>query len=126
VPDTPENTTPVAMGLFGAAALQFLAGLVGLASGSSLRLFGLPPAWPIWIVAAIVVAVGGLALMHRLSHARSLVAAGTVIGLLTLMASLLAVANPAFSWITDGVVFGGSGTVLAGLLLSVDLLNRGR
>jgi hypothetical protein len=120
------NTAPVAMGLFGAAALQFLAGLVGLASGSSLRMFGLLPAWPVWMVASTTAAIGGFALLHRLPRARSLVAAGTVIGLLTLMGSLLRIADPSFSWITDGVVFGGSGSVLAGLLLSVDLLNRGR
>lgn len=121
-----ENTAPVAMGLLGAAGLQFLAGTVALASGSALKLFGLVPVWPIWIVVAATVAVGAFSLRSRLAHGRLVIGAGVTVGLLALLGSLLAVAATGFSWITDGVVFGGSGTVLAGLLLSVDVLNRGR
>lgn len=122
----PEKVTPVAMGLLAAAATQALAGIVGLAGNSTIRIVDLVPAWPAWIVAAVTVAAGALALLNRLRGGRNLVAAGAIVGLVTLAGSLMGVAEPTFSWISDGVAFGGAGTILAGLLLSVDTLNRGR
>jgi hypothetical protein len=122
----PENIAPVAMGLLGAAGALALAGVVGLASKSTLELVALIPAWPAWIAAAVVVAAGAFALLNRIRGGRNLVAAGAILGLITLAGSLMGLAEPTFSWISDGIVFGGAGTILAGLLLSVDTLNRGR
>jgi len=121
-----ESATPVAMGVLGSAALQFLGGLIPLATGSSLEIFGFVPAWPMWVAASVAMAIGGFALLSGLRRGRHLVAAGAVIGLLTLTGSVLGATQPGFSWIGGGVVLGGAGTVLAGLLLSVDMLNRGR
>lgn len=126
VPAMPENVTPVAVGLLGAAISQALGGILGLVSNSSLRIFDFVPAWPVWIVAALAVAGGAFALLNGLRGGRNLVAAGAVLGLVTLAGSLMGLSEPTFSWITDGVAFGGAGTILAGLLLSVETLNRGR
>ena len=125
-PPAPENVTAVAMGLLAAGAIQALGGVVALASNSNVEIIDLVPAWPAWIVAAVTVASGAFALLNHLRGGRNLVAAGAIIGLVTLAGSLMGVAEPTFSWISDGVVFGGAGTILAGLLLSVDTLNRGR
>jgi hypothetical protein len=114
------------MGLLAAGAIQALGGVIALASNSSLRIVDLVPAWPAWIIAAVTVASGAFALLNRLRGGRNLVAAGAILGLVTLAGSLMGVTEPTFSWISDGVVFGGAGTILAGLLLSVDTLNRGR
>jgi hypothetical protein len=121
-----ENLTAVAMGLLGAAVIQALGGVLGLASNSALKIVDIVPAWPVWIVAAVTVAAGAFALLNRLRGGRNLVAAGAIVGLVTLAGSLMGVAEPTFSWFSDGVAFGGAGTILAGLLLSVDTLNRGR
>jgi hypothetical protein len=121
-----ENTAAVAMGLLGAAGAQFIGGVVGVTSNSTLRIVDLVPAWPVWMVAAATVAAGAFALLKRVRGGRNLVAAGAIVGVITLAASLMGVSEPSFSWISDGVVFGGAGTILAGLLLSVDTLNRGR
>ena len=125
-PAVPDSVTPVAVGFLGAGIAQALGGILGLVSGSSLRIVDLVPAWPIWILAALTVAGGAFALLNGLRSGRNVVAVGAVLGLLTLAGSLMGLAEPTFSWITDGVAFGGSGTILAGLLLSVDTLNRGR
>ncbi len=125
-PAEQESIAPVAMGLLGAAAGQFLGGVVGLTSNSTLRIIDMVPAWPVWILAAVTVAVGAFALLNRLRGGRNLVAVGVIVGLITLAGTLMGVTEPSFSWISDGVVFGGAGTILAGLLLSVDMLNRGR
>jgi hypothetical protein len=125
-PATPESVTPVAVGLFGAAASLALGGILGLASGSSLRIVDSVPAWPVWIAAALAVAAGAMALLNGRRSGRNLVAAGAIIGLVTLAGSLMGLSEPTFSWITDGVAFGGAGTILAGLLLSVETLNRAR
>jgi len=125
-PTPQENLTPVAMGLLAAAGIQALGGVLGLASNSTLRIVDIVPAWPVWIVAAVTVAAGAFALLNRLRSGRNLVAAGSIVGLVTLAGSLMGAAQPDFSWISDGVAFGGAGTILAGLLLSVDTLNRSR
>lgn len=121
-----ESATPIAMGVLGAAALQFLAGLIPLATGSNLQILDFLPAWPLWVIGSVATAIGGFALLSGLRRGRQLVAAGVVVGLLTLTGSVLGASHPGFSWIGDGVVLGGAGTVLAGLLLSVDVLNRSR
>jgi hypothetical protein len=125
-PAPPENVIPVSMGLLAAGAIQALGGVIALASNSALRIVDLLPAWPAWIIAGATVASGAFALLNRLRGGRNLVAAGAIVGLVTLAGSLMGVSEPTFSWISDGVVFGGAGTILAGLLLSVDTLNRGR
>ena len=107
VPDPPENVTPVALGLLAAGAIQALGGVVALASNSTLRIIDLVPAWPAWIIAAVTVASGAFALLNHLRGGRNLVAAGAVLGLVTLAGSLMGVAEPTFSWISDGVVFRG-------------------
>jgi hypothetical protein len=125
-PAPPENVIPVAMGLLAAGTIQAFGGVIALASNSTLRIVDLLPAWPAWIIAGVTVASGAFALLNRLRAGRNLVAAGAIIGLVTLAGSLMGVTEPTFSWLSDGVVFGGAGTILAGLLLSVDTLNRGR
>jgi hypothetical protein len=125
-PAEPENVTAVAIGLLTAAAILALGGIVAVASNSTLRIVDILPAWPAWIVAAVTVAAGAFALLNGLRGGRNLVAAGAIVGLVTLAGSLMGVAEPNFSWISDGVAFGGAGTILAGVLLSVDTLNRGR
>jgi len=125
-PAPPENVTPVAMGLLAAGAIQAFGGVIALASDSRLRIVDLMPTWPAWIIAAVTVAAGAFALLNRFRGGRNLVAAGAIVGLLTLAGSLMGVTQPTFSWISDGVAFGGAGTILAGLLLSVDTLNRSR
>jgi hypothetical protein len=57
-------------------------------------------------------------------HGRKLIAAGSLIGLVGLGGSLLAIGSPTFSWLGDGVFLVGAGTILALLLWGVDLLNR--
>jgi hypothetical protein len=125
-PAPPENLTPVAVGLFVAGAIQALGGVIALASDSRLMIVDLVPTWPAWIFAAATVVSGAFALLNRFRGGRNLVAAGAIVGLLTLAGSLMGVTQPTFSWISDGVAFGGAGTILAGLLLSVETLNRGR
>ena len=126
VPAVSDSVTPVAVGLLAAAIAQALGGFLGMVSDSSLTIVDLVPAWPVWILAALAVAGGAFALLNGLRGGRSLVAAGAVLGLVTLAGSLMGLAEPTFSWINDGVAFGGVGTILAGLLLSVDTVNRGR
>ena len=118
-----DQLAPVVAGLWGSAAAQALAAAIVLASESSIRVVGLP-AWPAWIAAAGAVAVGAYALRNRNPAARGFIAAGVIVGVLTVAVSLGGIGEPTFSWITDGVVFGGSGTLLAGLLLAVEGLNR--
>ncbi len=122
----PENVTPVAVGLLVAAAIQAMGGVVALGSNSTLEIGDIVPAWPAWIAAAVIVAAGAFAMLNRIRNGRVLVAVGAIVGLATLAGSLMGVAEPNFSWISDGVAFGGAGTILAGLLLSVDTLNRSR
>lgn len=55
---------------------------------------------------------------------RALVTTGTAIGMVALIGSLISSGLTGFSWISDGVLLAGVGTVLAALLLSVDRLNR--
>ena len=123
-PDRADPASPVALGLLGAAAAQALAGAVVLASNSTVGILGVIPAGPAWILAAVLVAVGGFILVRNVRNGRNLVTAGVVVGLLTMAGSLTDIGEPAFSWISDGVVLGGAGTILAGLLLLVDSLNR--
>lgn len=120
-----ESTTSVAMGVLGAGALQFLAGIIPLATGSTSRISSLL-IWPLWIAASLALTIGGFALLSGFRQGRQLVAAGAIIGLVTITGSVLSATQPGFSWIGDGVVLGGAGTLLAGLLLSVDMLNRSR
>ncbi len=82
-----DSVTPVAVGLFGAAASLALGGILGLASSSSLRIVDSVPAWPVWIAAALAVAAGAMALLNGRRAGRNLVAAGAIIGLVTLAGS---------------------------------------
>jgi hypothetical protein len=82
------------------------------------------PAWPFTVVAALALAAGGFAILADFRGGRTLVLAGTVIGLLGILGSLAASGLSDFDWIKDGVLLAGVGTVLAALLLSVDKLNR--
>jgi hypothetical protein len=124
--DRPQTTTSVAMGVLGAGALQFLGGLIPLATDSTIKIASLVPVWPLWVIAALAMVVGGFALLTGFRQGGQLVAAAVVIGLITATGTLLEAARPGFSLITDGVVLGGAGTILAGLLLSIDMLNRSR
>jgi hypothetical protein len=118
------DSSPVAMGIIGAATTVFIGALVAVSTGSDLRLFGLTPAWPFMVLAALALAGGGLSLLSRLRGARSLVMAGLVLGLFAIAGAIPRLGGPSFSWIGDGVLLTGVGTVLAALLLSVDKLNR--
>ena len=124
-PLPPDQVVPVAIGLFGAAVGQVLAGVIVLASSSTVRVLGIIPAWLAWIVAAVTVAAGAFGLLNHVQNARKVVLAGAIVGLVTLAASLIGVGQPSFSWISDGLLFGGIGAILSGLLLGVDALNRG-
>jgi hypothetical protein len=119
------SRTPVALGFLGAAFCLFLAGIVAATNGSSLLVFGLVSVWPVWIVSGVTLGMGGFALLNGMRHGRNLVGVGALIGLLAVSGSLLSVTTSGFSFLSDGVVLGGTGTVLAGLLLTVDMLNRG-
>lgn len=126
VSENPESATSVAMGVLGAGALQLLAGVIPLAMGSTSRIASALLIWPLWIAASLASTIGGFALLSGFRRGRQFVAAGAVIGLVTITGSVLGATQPGFSWLGDGVVLGGAGTVLAGLLLSVDMLNRSR
>jgi hypothetical protein len=115
----------VALGFLGAAFCLFLAGVVAATNGSAFKVFGLVAVWPVWIVGGVTLGLGGLALLNGMRPGRNLVGVGALIGLLAVSGSLLSVTNSEFSFLSDGVVLGGTGTVLAGLLLTVDMLNRG-
>jgi hypothetical protein len=110
--------------MMAAAGGLVLAAIQALTANSSLRVFGAVPIWPFWLLAAIGLGMGGIALLNRMPHGRKLVAAGALIGLVGLSGSLLSIGSPNFSWLGDGVFLGGTGTILALLLWGVDLLNR--
>ncbi|HEX2421206.1 MAG TPA: hypothetical protein VHL55_06380, partial [Acidimicrobiia bacterium] len=116
------NMGPLAVAMMAAAGGLVLAAVQAL--GSTLRVFGTLPIWPLWLLAAIGLGMGGIALLNRMPHGRKLVAAGCLIGLVALGGSLLSIGSPTFSWLGDGVFLGGTGTILALLLYGVDLLNR--
>jgi hypothetical protein len=118
------NMGPLAVTMMAAAGGLVLAAVQALSAQSSLRVFGAVPIWPLWLLAAIGLGMGGVALLNRMPHGRKLVAAGCVIGLVGLGGSLLSIGSPTFSWLGDGVFLGGTGTILALLLYGVDLLNR--
>ncbi|HKX74456.1 MAG TPA: hypothetical protein VJR05_03620 [Acidimicrobiia bacterium] len=118
------DSSPVAMGIVAAGALVFIGALVAVARGSGLRVFGLVPAWPFWVICALTLASGGLAMLSEMRGSRTLVLGGLLVGLLGLVGSSSGFGSPNFSWIGDGVLLSGIGTVLSGLLLSVDRLNR--
>jgi hypothetical protein len=122
--DLPRGSSPVAMGIIASASLVFIGALVAVASGSNLLLLGLLPAWPFAVMTALALAAGGFAILAEFRGGRTLVFAGTALGLLTLAGSLAGSGLSGFDWIRDGVLLTGVGTVLAGLLLSVDKLNR--
>ncbi|HEY7563811.1 MAG TPA: hypothetical protein VIA81_02705 [Acidimicrobiia bacterium] len=124
--EQPQTTTSVAMGVLAAGALQFLGGLIPLATDSTVKIASLVPVWPFWVVAALAMVIGGFALLTGFRQGNKLVAVGVLIGLITATGTLLEASQPGFSLITDGVVLGGAGTILAGLLLSIDMLNRSR
>lgn len=119
------NLAPLAITLMAAAGGLILAAIQALTAETGLRVFGTVPVWPFWLLAAIGLGLGGVALLNRMAHGRKLVAAGSLIGLVGLGGSLLSIGSPNFSWLGDGVFLGGTGTVLALLLWGVDLLNRG-
>jgi hypothetical protein len=123
-PSPAASLGPLIVGLLGAAAAQALAAIVAVVSESTLKIFGIVPAWPIWVLAALAVGFGAMVLRDGYRGGRRLVAAGVVLGLITLAGSLLGLPEPEFSWITDGVAFGGAGTILAGLLLSLDFSDK--
>jgi hypothetical protein len=118
------NVAPLAITMMAAAGGLVLAAIQALTANSSLRVFGAVPIWPFWLLAAIGLGMGGIALLNRMPHGRKLVAAGALIGLVGLSGSLLSIGSPNFSWLGDGVFLGGTGTILALLLWGVDLLNR--
>ena len=120
-PSPSVNLGPLTVGLLGAASAQALAAVLALVSDSTLEIFGIVPTWAGWLLAAVSVGFGARRIRHGQWGGRRLVALGTVFGLITLAGSLLGLTEPSFSWITDGVAFGGVGTILAGLLLSLDL-----
>jgi hypothetical protein len=122
--ELPRGSSPVAMGIIASASLVFIGALVAVASSSALSLLGLMPAWPLTVISALALAAGGFAILAEFRGGRTLVLAGTVIGLLGIVASLVTSGISEFDWIKDGVLLAGVGTVLAALLLSVDKLNR--
>ena len=124
VVEMPRDSSPVAMGIIASASLVFIAALVAVASGSTLGLFGFLPTWPFTVIVALALASGGFAILAEFRGGRTLVTAGTVVGLVVLIGSVASHGLSGFSWIKDGVLLAGVGTVLAGLLLSVDRLNR--
>ena len=117
------NVAPLAITMVAAAGGLILAAIQALTADSSLRVFGAVPIWPFWLLAAIGLGMGGIALLNRMPHGRKLVAAGALIGLVGLAGSLMSIGSPNFSWLGDGVFLGGTGTILALLLWGVDLLN---
>ncbi|MGH8924800.1 MAG: hypothetical protein ACRDWA_09230 [Acidimicrobiia bacterium] len=118
------SMAPLAIAMMAAAGGLVLAAIQALTAESGLRVFGVVPIWPLWLLAAIGLGMGGVALLNRMPHGRKLVAAGSLIGLVGLGGSMLSIGSPAFSWLGDGVFLGGTGTILALLLWGVDLLNR--
>ncbi len=119
-----SNASPVAIGVVAAGALVFIGALVAVARGSGLRAFEAVPAWPFWMICAVSLASGGLAMLSEMRGSRGLVVLGLVVGLAGLVGAAPGFGSPAFSWIGDGVILSGIGIVLSGLLLSVDKLNR--
>ncbi|MGQ0847674.1 MAG: hypothetical protein ACT4OP_00880 [Actinomycetota bacterium] len=119
-----ESRAPIALGMLTAAGAMLVGGIVAVGNASPVRIFGLMPIWPVWIIGALSLGLGGFAVLTRMRHGRLLVWAGVGLGILALAGSLFALNNPGFSWISDGVVLGGAGTVLAALLLMVETLNR--
>jgi hypothetical protein len=122
--ELPRGSSPVAMGIIASASLVFIGALVAVASGSTLSFLGLLPAWPFTVIGALALAAGGFAMLADFRGGRTLVLAGTVVGLIALAGSLASGGPLGFEWIGDGVLLVGVGSVLAGLLLSVDQLNR--
>lgn len=122
--ELPRGSSPVAMGIIASASLVFIGALVAVASGSTLSFLGLLPAWPFTVIGALALAAGGFAMLAEFRGGHTLVLAGTVVGLTALAGSLASGGPLGFEWIGDGVLLVGVGSVLAGLLLSVDQLNR--
>jgi hypothetical protein len=120
--EEPISATPVAVGVLLAAVLQLLGGFVPFATDSGLTIFSSLSPWPFWLVAGLATAFGGFALFNGFRRGRQLAAAGVVIGLLVATGSVLGAGRPGFSWVRDGVVLRGAGSILAGLLLSIDRL----
>ncbi|MEX2624232.1 MAG: hypothetical protein WD651_10930 [Acidimicrobiia bacterium] len=122
--EMPRDSSPVAMGIIAAGALVLIGAVFAVASGSTMELFGWVPMWPWSVAAALGLATGGFAMLAEYRGARALVTTGTAIGMVALIGSLISSGLTGFSWISDGVLLAGVGTVLAALLLSVDRLNR--
>ena len=122
--ELPRGSSPVSMGIIASASIVFIGALVAVASGSTLSFLGILPAWPFMVIGALALAAGGFAMLAEFRGGRTLVVAGTVVGLVALAGSLASGGPSGFEWIGDGVLLVGVGSVLAGLLLSVDRLNR--
>lgn len=121
-PEVAGSSHPVAFGMVGAAALVLIGGLMGLSSASELELFGLFPAWPVMLITALLIGAGGFSVWSRVAGGRTLVGLGTILGLVALAGSLAGLGGRSFHWIRDGVLPLGAGSGLAGLLLSMDVL----
>ncbi len=121
--ELPRDSSPVATGIIAAGTLVLIGAVFAVATKSTMGLLGVPM-WPLTVAAAIGLAAGGFAIMADLRGGRTLVTVGIVIGAIALIGSLVSSRLTGFSWISDGVLLAGVGTVLAALLLSVDRLNR--
>jgi hypothetical protein len=117
------NRAPVAIAVMASAGALFLAAIQ--AYGSTVRVFGAIPLWPLWFLGAIALGIGSFALFNQMGPGRRLVMGGATVGLVALLGALMSMSSQEISWLGDGVFLGGTGTVLASLLWGVDLLNRG-
>jgi hypothetical protein len=74
------------------------------------------------LIIGLVMASGGFSLWSGVPGARTLVGAGSVMGLVALVGSLSGVDGPDFGWWSDGVLPLAMGSALCGLLLSLEVV----
>jgi hypothetical protein len=115
---------PLGLAVLGGAAVVFFGGLGPLLGESNLRLFGLVPAWPVMLIIGMVMASGGISLWSGVPGARKLIGAGSALGLVALAGSVAGADGSTFGWWSDGVLPLAAGSVLCGLLLSLEVVRR--
>ena len=123
--DEVPGSDSVAIAVLVASGALALAAVQAFTTSTPLRLGGFLPIWTLWLMAAIGLGAGGIAMLNRMPHSRTMVAGGAIIGALGLIGALLSITSSSFSWLGDGAFLGGTGTLLALLLWGVDRLNRG-
>jgi hypothetical protein len=117
---------PMAVGFLIAAGLVFIGGLIPLTSGSQLEMLGAIPVWPVTLIAGVMMAAGAFSIVSEVPGGRTLVGAGTVLGLLTLVGAIAGAGESELGWVNEGILPLGLGATLGGLLLSLDVAHESK